>query len=92
MKIIKDKNCQILTDHWKEKKWKNYFKTLMNKWRNSTLVLIVKNKGDIQDCGNYRGIKLTLYTMRMWECIIERRINSVAPIKKKTWIYVRKKY
>ena len=26
-------------------------------WRNSTLISIFKNKGDIQDCVNYRGIK-----------------------------------
>ena len=26
-------------------------------WRESTLVPINKGKGDIQDCGNYRGIK-----------------------------------
>ena len=28
------------------------------KWRRRVLVLILKNKGDMQSCGNYRGIKL----------------------------------
>ena len=33
-----------------------------DEWRSSTLIPIFKNKGDIQECGNYRGIKLTSHT------------------------------
>ena len=29
-----------------------------SEWRRSTLISIYKNKGDIQDCTNYSGIKL----------------------------------
>ncbi|XP_047492005.1 uncharacterized protein LOC125041211 [Penaeus chinensis] len=29
-----------------------------DEWRESTLIPIFKNKGDIEDCGKYRGIKL----------------------------------
>uniref|UniRef100_A0A0A9DFK6 Uncharacterized protein n=1 Tax=Arundo donax TaxID=35708 RepID=A0A0A9DFK6_ARUDO len=36
-------------------------------WRKSILVPILKNKGDIQSCTNYRGIKLMSHTMKMWE-------------------------
>ena len=35
-----------------------------------------KIKGDIQDCGNYRGIKLMSYTMKIWERIIDRRLRG----------------
>ena len=31
---------------------------MSDEWRKSTLVPLYKNKGDIQDCSNYRGIKL----------------------------------
>ena len=39
------------------------------------MVPIYKNKGDIQDCGNYRGIKLMSHTMKIWERIINNRIR-----------------
>ncbi|XP_037800573.1 uncharacterized protein LOC119595524 [Penaeus monodon] len=32
-----------------------------DEWRDSILIPICKNKVDIQDCGNYRGIKLMLH-------------------------------
>ncbi|KAK9133541.1 hypothetical protein Scep_013069 [Stephania cephalantha] len=43
-------------------------------WRRSTLVPIFKNKGDIQSCSNYRGIKLMSHTMKLWERIIDNRL------------------
>ncbi|KAK3536575.1 hypothetical protein QTP86_013771 [Hemibagrus guttatus] len=36
-------------------------------WRRSVLVPIFKNKGDVQSCSNYRGIKLMSHTMKLWE-------------------------
>ena len=44
-----------------------------NEWRKSTLVPLYKNKGDIQDCTNYRGIKLMSHIMKLWERVIEYR-------------------
>ena len=31
---------------------------MLEEWRISVMVPIFKNKGDVQSCGNYRGIKL----------------------------------
>ena len=44
--------------------------------RRSTLIPIFKNKGDILECGNYRGIKLLSHTMKVWESIVDGRIRK----------------
>ena len=49
-------------------------------WRKSTLVPIFKNKGDVMNCGNYRGIKLLSHSMKIWERIVEARLRSVVEI------------
>ncbi|KAI5629826.1 sacsin [Silurus asotus] len=41
-------------------------------WRWSVLVLIFKNKGDVQTCSNYRRIKLISHTMKLWEGVVLR--------------------
>ena len=42
----------------------------------STLIPIFKNKGDIQECGNYREIKLTSHTLKIWERVVEGRLRE----------------
>ena len=49
-------------------------------WRDSVIVPIFKEKGDIQDCGNYRGIKMISHTMKIWESIIDRRLREETSI------------
>ena len=49
-------------------------------WRDSVIVSIFKEKGDIQDCGNYRGIKMISHTMKIWERIIDRRLREETSI------------
>ena len=49
-------------------------------WRWSTIILLYKNKGDIQSCNNYRGIKLLSHTMKVWERVVELRLSRVVTI------------
>ncbi|KAL6575803.1 hypothetical protein OROHE_000784 [Orobanche hederae] len=49
-------------------------------WRKSILVPLYKNKGDVQDCSNYRGIKLMSHTIKLWERVIEQRIRKCVKI------------
>ncbi|KAK3516038.1 hypothetical protein QTP70_002514 [Hemibagrus guttatus] len=49
-------------------------------WRSSVLVPIFKNKGDVQSCSNYRGIKLMSHTMKVWERVVEARLRKVVEI------------
>ena len=51
-------------------------------WRRSILVPIFKNKGDVQSCTNYRGIKLMSHTMKLWERVIENRLRTMTSVTK----------
>ena len=51
-------------------------------WRRSILVPIFKNKGDVQSCTNYRGIKLMSRTMKLWERFIEHRLRRMTSMTK----------
>ncbi|KAG7497869.1 hypothetical protein JOB18_045303 [Solea senegalensis] len=49
-------------------------------WRRSVMVPIFKNKGDVQDCSNCRGIKLMSHTMKLWERVVETRLRAEVSI------------
>jgi hypothetical protein len=51
-----------------------------DEWRQSILVPIFKNKGDVQSCTNYREIKLMSHTMKLWERIIEHLLRGVTNV------------
>ena len=57
-------------------------KKMPNQWRESTLVPLFKNKGDIQNCANYKGIKLMSHTMKFWEKVIEKRLRKETEMTK----------
>jgi hypothetical protein len=39
-----------------------------------------KGKGDIQECRNFKEIKLMSNSMKIWENLTEKRIKSELPI------------
>ena len=45
-------------------------------WRDRVIVPIFKEKGDIQDCGIYKPIKIIYHTMTILERIIDRRLRE----------------
>jgi hypothetical protein len=51
-----------------------------NAWRSSTIVPIYKKKGDIQQFGNYWGIKLMSHTMKLWERVIDARLRATSEV------------
>jgi hypothetical protein len=53
---------------------------MLTEWRKSTLISLHKNKGDVQGCANYRGIKLISHTMKLWEKVIEHRLRRIIKI------------
>ena len=69
---------------WLTKLFNHIFRTneMPEEWRKSILVPIFKNKGDIQSCTNYRGIKLMSHTMKLWERVIEHRLRRMTSVTK----------
>ena len=45
-------------------------------WRDSMLIPIFKNKGDVQSSSNYGGITLISHTMKLWERRVEKKLRS----------------
>jgi hypothetical protein len=45
-------------------------------WNKSEICPIFKNKGDAQDCKNYRGISLMSHVGKVYERILEHRLRS----------------
>jgi predicted GNAT family acetyltransferase len=45
-------------------------------WRNSTLVPLYKGKGNVKECGSYRGVKLLEHGMKVVERVLERRLRD----------------
>ncbi|KAG5611191.1 hypothetical protein H5410_022472, partial [Solanum commersonii] len=62
---------------WLTRMFNVIFKTtkMPDEWRWSTMVPLYKNKGDIQNCINYRGIKLLSHTIKIWEKVVEMRVR-----------------
>ena len=58
--------------------WKG--RRIPDEWRKSYVIPLYKNKGDIQNCANYRGIKLMSHTMKLWERVVERRLRLCSNI------------
>ena len=61
---------------------------MSNHWRRNTLVPIYKNKEDVQDCSNYRGIKLISHTIKLWERAIEIRIRRCTSISENQFGFI----
>ena len=48
---------------------------MLEEWRDSVIVPIFKEKGNIHHCGNYRGINMIFHTMKIRERIIDIRLR-----------------
>ena len=70
------------TKVWLTKLFKLIFRLnkMPEEWKRSILVHIFKNKGDVQSCTNYRGIKLMSHTMKFWERVIKHRLRRVTSV------------
>ena len=51
-------------------------KGMPEEWKTSVVVPIFKGKGDVMDCGAYRGVKLLEHAMKIVERVLEKRISE----------------
>lgn len=51
-------------------------------WKESEMVKLYKQKGDILNCGNYRGIKLLEHVLKILERVMEGRLREHVEIHK----------
>ena len=49
-------------------------------WATSVAIPIFKGKGDIMNCGIYRGAKLLEHAMKIVEEVLEKRLRKIATI------------
>ncbi|XP_063620491.1 uncharacterized protein LOC134792945 isoform X2 [Cydia splendana] len=76
-KLLREDGCKWLTLFFNKLL---HEETIPDEWCDSLLVPIFKNKGDVQECNNYRGIKLMSHSMKIWEKVIERRLRHESDI------------
>lgn len=71
------KNTGMIDLEWLTRLFNIIFRTtkMLEEWRWSTVILLYKNKGDIQKCNNYRVIKLLSHIMKVWERLVEVRVK-----------------
>ena len=53
---------------------------MSEKYGRSILILIYKNKEDIQNCKNYKEIKLMSHIIKFWERVIEHKLRKKTQI------------
>ncbi|XP_055806841.1 uncharacterized protein LOC129875558 [Solanum dulcamara] len=52
------------------------------------MVLLYKNKGDIQNCNNYKGIKLLSHTIKIWEKVVEMMVMRGVSISENQFVFM----
>ena len=67
---VRKKLCQRVLDG----------KGMPEEWKTSVVVPICKEKGDVIDCGAYRGVKLLEHAMRIVERVLEKRIRELVKV------------
>ena len=55
-------------------------KGMPEEWKTSVVVPIFKGKGDVMDCGAYRGVKLLKHAIKIAERVLENSIRGLIMI------------
>ena len=58
-------------------------------WEESLMIHIFKQKGDILECGNHRGIKLTEHGLKVLERILDERLREIVKIGRQQYGFIK---
>ena len=64
---------KILREVWRSEK-------ISDEWTRSVIVPISRNKGDILDCKQYRGIKLYEHRLKVLERVLDERVRKIMEV------------
>ena len=70
MALVIKKLCQRVLDG----------KSMPEEWKINVVAPISKGKGDMMDCGAYRGVKLLEHAMKIMESVLEKRVRGLVAI------------
>ena len=60
-------------------------------WNDSWMIKMYKQKGDVLDCGNYRGIKLLEHVFKILERVVEGRLRDLIDIHEQQFGFMKGK-
>ena len=60
-------------------------------WTESMMVKLYKQKGDVLNCGNYRGIKLLEHVFKILERVVEGRLRALIDINEQQFGFMKGK-
>ena len=63
-------------------------KGIPDEWKTSVIVPIFKGKGDVMNCGSYRGVKLLEHAIKYVERVLERQIRTLVNLNKTQFGFV----
>ena len=63
-------------------------KGIPNKWKTSVVVPIFKGKGDVMNCGSYRGVKLLEHGTKIIEKVLKRRIRALVDFHEAQFAFI----
>ena len=63
---------------WMWEVWRS--EKMPDEWTRSVIVPIFKNKGDILDCKQYRGIKLLEHSLKVLEAVLDERVRKMTEV------------
>ena len=72
--------CRLLNNVLKTEK-------MPSEWKRSILVPMFTREGDIQECNNYRGIKLLSNTFKLWEIVTNKRLTECTSIHESQLVF-----